>query len=212
MRTFTLIAAFYSNGCPTTIKKNTTYKGLTPSTAGKKAFTELCRMKRIKGVATFYIVIREKTKDSMKKTYSYFVQRKKLKYPIVRFANTSKEFKIMYQNIIHSKKVPSFTKCMSQSKSRIKKKTEMNRGGGKNNVFKTGIECVICLDQPADHIIKPCGHLCLCKNCKNRIIDSNVSISCPICREKIVKIEKYNDWFTLAMGPKDMGLYTIEEP
>ena len=37
--------------------------------------------------------------------------------------------------------------------------------------------CVICMERPADHVLIPCGHLCLCSSC--------VVSSCPVCRSNI---------------------------
>jgi len=42
----------------------------------------------------------------------------------------------------------------------------------------TSSECVICLENPANCLIAPCGHICLCMECKG----SKVPKSCPICR------------------------------
>ena len=68
-RTFTVVGAYNSKGCPTKFGSNTRYIGRTPSGAAKKAFTELCRVKSIRGVCTIYIKIRETTRGSHKKIY-----------------------------------------------------------------------------------------------------------------------------------------------
>ena len=39
--------------------------------------------------------------------------------------------------------------------------------------------CVVCLDQPADHVLLPCGHVCVCKGCA-----ALVKI-CPMCRADV---------------------------
>jgi len=173
-RTFTIIGAYNSKGCPTKVRKNTTYKGSTPGSAAKKAFTELCRVKQIRGVATFYVVIREKTQGSSKKVFSYLLRRKKLKKPLLRFEGTDKEFKILYENTIKSAQVPSYTNCKThkQSRGKMKKKSTLVRGGNDDEGL-----CVICLDKKADYAIKPCGHLCLCEDCT-----SAIGGKCPICR------------------------------
>eukprot|EP01084_Bolivina_argentea_P119940 212639_1 len=48
-------------------------------------------------------------------------------------------------------------------------------------------ECVICLEKNREFICVPCGHLCLCKECKDLI-----NQKCPICRAKstVMKIYK----------------------
>jgi len=40
--------------------------------------------------------------------------------------------------------------------------------------------CVICLDKPKSVVIVPCGHVCICSNCRH----SNLQ-TCPVCRETV---------------------------
>ena len=51
-------------------------------------------------------------------------------------------------------------------------------------------QCVICLDVTSKVTVtlSPCGHKCLCENCKGHII---VGDNCPLCRRAI--IFKIND-------------------
>ena len=46
-------------------------------------------------------------------------------------------------------------------------------------VFRSEIECCICMDSPAEICFLPCGHVTCCSNC------SEVLQSCPICRGAI---------------------------
>lgn len=46
-------------------------------------------------------------------------------------------------------------------------------------------ECVVCHDQKADRAVIPCGHLCLCDDCANSIMNSSRSKSCPLCRGQL---------------------------
>jgi ubiquitin len=39
--------------------------------------------------------------------------------------------------------------------------------------------CIACMNKPADHVLIPCGHLCLCTDCVPRVT------SCPTCRATI---------------------------
>ena len=39
--------------------------------------------------------------------------------------------------------------------------------------------CVVCLVEPADHVLLPCGHVCVCKAC------ADLLKTCPMCREVI---------------------------
>ncbi len=48
-------------------------------------------------------------------------------------------------------------------------------------------QCIICESQPSQYASAVCGHLCMCKECSERISPKK----CPICRqsaEKIIKI------------------------
>ena len=39
--------------------------------------------------------------------------------------------------------------------------------------------CVVCLVEPADHVLLPCGHVCVCKAC------ADLLKTCPMCRQSI---------------------------
>jgi len=55
-------------------------------------------------------------------------------------------------------------------------------------------ECVVCMGEKAEYILLPCGHLCLCGDCKSgfRPHGSGGSglTACPKCRASIDKIQK----------------------
>ncbi|CAJ1344413.1 unnamed protein product [Effrenium voratum] len=40
--------------------------------------------------------------------------------------------------------------------------------------------CVVCLEQPADTAVVPCGHMCGCHRCMNAIMEAERL--CPVCR------------------------------
>ena len=44
-------------------------------------------------------------------------------------------------------------------------------------------ECVICMDQRKNHVLVPCGHLCVCQACADRIMAEGET--CPICRTAV---------------------------
>jgi Ubiquitin family/Zinc finger, C3HC4 type (RING finger) len=45
--------------------------------------------------------------------------------------------------------------------------------------------CVVCCERAADHVVVPCGHLCLCSVC-----ESGVITSCPICRSNFQRKQR----------------------
>jgi len=47
-------------------------------------------------------------------------------------------------------------------------------------VLDDDILCSICLDNEADHLFIPCGHVCVCMNCSQRVLDT--TSTCPLCR------------------------------
>ncbi|CDW77224.1 ring finger 1-like protein [Stylonychia lemnae] len=49
-----------------------------------------------------------------------------------------------------------------------------------------GKECLICLAEERSIIIMPCGHLCVCNDCADKMFQKNYT--CPICRGKIVSL------------------------
>jgi hypothetical protein len=50
---------------------------------------------------------------------------------------------------------------------------------------KDGNICVVCMENPRDHIMVPCGHYCLCTSCKRQELKA-----CPICRTNCTQIMK----------------------
>ena len=65
-RSFTVLEVGKHGGCKTKFKGGK-YVSKNPGSAVKKAFRELCRVKRIRGVCTLVVTIRETTKNSSKK-------------------------------------------------------------------------------------------------------------------------------------------------
>jgi hypothetical protein len=46
---------------------------------------------------------------------------------------------------------------------------------------KASVECVVCLDSEATHVVVPCGHICLCADCTMDLK------ACPLCRTPLVQ-------------------------
>lgn len=82
IRSFTIDEAKDNKGCPTKFyNKDYTGRYLSRNhvSAAKKAATQLCRVKRIKGDCTLYVDMVETTQGSKKKVLKYKLTRKKLK-------------------------------------------------------------------------------------------------------------------------------------
>lgn len=58
-------------------------------------------------------------------------------------------------------------------------------GGGEG-----GQECIVCFTDPATTMVKPCNHLCLCKDCSEAV--RKQSNNCPICRKGIMELVTLN--------------------
>lgn len=62
-----------------------------------------------------------------------------------------------------------------------------------NADFKKSFLCGICFTNTINIILNPCGHVTICKDCiENMIQHSNESVKCPLCNHNI---EMYNDIF-----------------
>ena len=73
-----------------------------PADAARKAFTELCRIKKIRGVCTLFVTMKDTTKGGRNngKLYTYKLQRKKLAKPMIMLEGTDREFVIEYKSKI----------------------------------------------------------------------------------------------------------------
>jgi len=94
-----------------------------------------------------------------------------------------------HQKILHYK-INTFisnTKQFLKLKKKYEKELEEKRANIKQalNTIPLNKKCAICLNYPKTHIIVPCGHKCVCGDCKDKIKDS-----CPICRQQIETIIK----------------------
>jgi hypothetical protein len=49
--------------------------------------------------------------------------------------------------------------------------------------------CVVCFDAPKDHAIVPCGHICVCEACAEKLTKTRKP-TCPVCREPIQQTMK----------------------
>ncbi len=77
-KTYTIVEAYHSDGCPTKFKGKSgsgRFISETPSASAKKAMSSLCQRKKIRGRCSLYVVIRETTRGSKHKEYAYLARR-----------------------------------------------------------------------------------------------------------------------------------------
>ena len=129
-RSFSVADVQNVDGCPTKFRKGR-YKSVSPVGAAKKAFSGLCNVKNIKGTCTFIITMRETTRGSNNKEFTYKLHRKKLPQPLVMFEGTDKEFTRMYTSeaeaadkIVRCKSGRRRTRGRMSRKSKRSKKTK----------------------------------------------------------------------------------------
>eukprot|EP01114_Cavostelium_apophysatum_P002560 TRINITY_DN1227_c0_g1_i1.p1 TRINITY_DN1227_c0_g1~~TRINITY_DN1227_c0_g1_i1.p1 ORF type:complete len:425 (+),score=107.88 TRINITY_DN1227_c0_g1_i1:59-1333(+) len=51
-------------------------------------------------------------------------------------------------------------------------------------------ECKVCMDNPINTVLVPCGHLCVCESCSQLLTKNKHSALCPICKGKIKSVVK----------------------
>jgi hypothetical protein len=124
LRSFTVVNATKRGACKTKFGTGGLYKSRTPVAAAKKAFNELCRTKRIRGVCTLFITVRETTRDSKKKEYVYKLIRNKLKKPILLEGNNG-TYSINYKS--QAKSVSKTPNCKLPGQSRGRRLTRTAR-------------------------------------------------------------------------------------
>ena len=123
LRSFTLVNAVKSDGCETKITKKSRFIGRNPAGAARKAFNELCRVKRIKGQCTFFVQVRETTRRSAGKIYTYKCKRNLLDEPLV-LKGKEKDYEIEYSTICKSSKsIPKCKKRSNKSSGRMLRRT-----------------------------------------------------------------------------------------
>lgn len=132
-RSFTVLQVSKHGGCKTK-KTGGRFINKTPSGAARKAFNEFCRTKRIRGVCTLVVTLKETTKGSAGKEYTYRLNRMKLRDPVIRLEGTNREYVIEYQTKIKSVSAPSNCKRPGQSRGRPKKITVRKNRLKANNV------------------------------------------------------------------------------
>jgi hypothetical protein len=132
MRSFTVVNATKHGGCKTKFGSGGLYRSRTPVAAAKKAFNELCRIKKIRGICTLFITVKETTRNSKNKEYTYKLNRNKLKTPLI-LQGSAGEYVIEYQS--KAKSVKNKQQCLKpgQSRGRRMKRTARQSRKRPNN-------------------------------------------------------------------------------
>jgi ribosomal protein L32 len=54
----------------------------------------------------------------------------------------------------------------------------------------TDNECVVCMDARRTHTFVPCGHVVVCQNCGDAIMEEKGAKECPFCTLKAIMVMK----------------------
>ena len=118
-RTFKVVDVRKHGGCDTKFKGGR-FVSRTASGAARKAFNALCRVKKIRGKCTLTVVMKETTKGSAGKQYSYKLHRNKLAKPLVMMRGTPQQYKIEYEVTSESLRGQKLEKCADESKGKTR--------------------------------------------------------------------------------------------
>ena len=123
-KTYKVVKVTRQGNCPTKFKPGRYTSKYGPSSAAKKAFNNLCRLKNIRGQCTLWVTVKETTRGSKHKEFTYKCSRQKLAKPVIRKVKkdgVEKKFKIEY-NVVCKKAIrPSVCKGNKQTVGRMKK-------------------------------------------------------------------------------------------
>jgi len=134
-RTFRVVlvrqAGSKERGCKTKFDSKLVYTSSSPVSAAKKAFSSLCARKRIKGACGMFVTVKEITRGSKGKSYTYECHKKLLRGKDVKKIVMNGTL-IVFKHTVKAKAVNEITgkvkKCvqsrgrMLSKKSSIKKK------------------------------------------------------------------------------------------
>lgn len=122
---------------------------------------------------------------------------------ICRFVNDAQE---TWNYMERKKKIYQKTRPLNDNKDSViigKTKRNLNNNNDNDDDYKNGTEithnksnssedysklCIVCLDGVRDHILIPCGHICVCKNCMS--LYNRPGATCPMCRQNVENVIK----------------------
>ena len=44
------------------------------------------------------------------------------------------------------------------------------------------LECIVCMENMKEVMMEPCGHVCMCRQCSERLRLPSGRVKCPVCR------------------------------
>lgn len=125
-RSFEVVKVTKKDGCLTKFNSGR-YESRTAHGAASKAFSQLCRVKRIRGVCTLIITMRETTQGSNKKEFTYKFKREKLAKPLTLKLKNGSTYKILHKNKGHKYTKKLKGKECKKSSGRLAKHTSKKR-------------------------------------------------------------------------------------
>lgn len=65
------------------------------------------------------------------------------------------------------------------------------RAGAAGDNESWDMDCVVCLDSRKSHVVRNCGHLCMCGPCADQLIKAKCKkAKCPMCEQEITEVMK----------------------
>ena len=127
----------------------------------KKRLTALCSVKKIRGVCTLYVTVKETTRGSSGKHYTYMCKRIKLRTPkIIKDVNGNELYKVEYESVCKAHKggvkVAKGVVCKKTS-GVISKKTKLKRRLKGGDVFDTVSSAVNLMKKTAHKGVEVVG-------------------------------------------------------
>ena len=124
LRSFKVVDVQNKDGCLTKFRAGR-YTSVNPAGAARKAFSRLCNLKKIRGKCTFTVTVKDTTNDHRfkGKTYTYDIDRKKLKEPLVMMEGTDNEYKIEFVTVAKSGNVEMCKPGRARTRGPMKKKS-----------------------------------------------------------------------------------------
>jgi len=85
-------------------------------------------------------------------------------------------------------------KLISEKASIIEITPKTETSGFKDDIIRKlerNPKCVLCKKRNKSHILQPCGHMVVCKQCSKKESISNPGMGqCPVCRQRVEKVQK----------------------